>query len=314
MDVRGHIAGNCYDYASAGSRIHQYGPHIFHSASRSVVEVLSRYTEWNECSYAVEAEIEEEGRLVQVPFPYSRRTAQILGRELSEEEVIEKFFVGYSRKMWGMEWDQLPQSIKGRVPKDTKEEPDYFPGQFVGLPRLGYTHMIGNMFDGVELVLGAGPREWEQIRADKIIFTGRPDLMTVPGEKATFGEMYDLALDYRSLDIAFRLEDWQSRAPCVNFCSMRSPGTRKMSYSRLTGGTSRLVSYETPRAALRDDLAPYYPIPISANIEKHKRLLHAIHAHHPNLLFCGRLGTYKYLDMFQAVGQALALVKEVFHA
>jgi UDP-galactopyranose mutase len=314
LDVRSHIAGNCYDYASCGSRIHQYGPHIFHSASRSVVEFLSKYTEWNQCSYSVEAEIEENNRLVQVPFPYSKRTAKVLGRSLTEDEVIEKFFSGYSRKMWGMDWDELPQSVKGRVPKDTKDEPDYFPGQFVGLPRLGYTHMIGNMLDGVEVVLAAGPNDWEQIRADKIIFTGRPDLIRVPGENASFGEVYDLILDYRSLDIAFRLEDWDSTAPCVNFCSMRSPSTRKMSYARLTGGKSRLVSYETPRAASCDDRAPYYPIPLAANIEKHKRLLQAIHSHHPSMLFCGRLGTYKYLDMFQAVGQALALVKEVFHA
>jgi UDP-galactopyranose mutase len=214
--------------------------------------------------------------------------------------------------MWSLDWDELPESIKGRVPKNTRDAPDYFPGQFVGLPRLGYTHLIENMFDGVEVILGAEAREWEKIRARKIAFTGRPDTIIAPQENASFGDVLDLTLDYRSLDITFRLEDWKHSAACVHFCSDRSSHSRKTSFARLTGGQSRVVSYETPRHAAANDLAPYYPIPLASNIDKHHRLLQAIRKCYPDMLFCGRLGTYQYLDMFQAVGQSLALAKRVF--
>ncbi|MBV9125756.1 MAG: UDP-galactopyranose mutase, partial [Planctomycetes bacterium] len=130
-----------------------------------------------------------------------------------------------------------------------------------------------------------------------------------PGERVSYGEKYGLTLDFRSLDIAFTLEDWGHQAPVVNFCSPRRPHTRKTCYACLTGGRSRVVSYETPFQASPQDPAPYYPVPLADNLEKFRRLKHLIERDHPHLLLSGRLGTYKYLDMFQAVGQALALAK-----
>ncbi|MBV9122741.1 MAG: NAD(P)-binding protein, partial [Planctomycetes bacterium] len=153
VEVRPHLGGNCHDYQAAGSFIHRYGPHVFHSRSPAVVEFLSRYTEWVPYRHRVEAEVEEGGGFRLVPFPYCRATARVLGRSLSEAEVLEKFFHGYSRKMWGLDWERLPDVVRGRVPKETRESPDYFPGQFVALPRHGYTRLLENMVDGVEILL-----------------------------------------------------------------------------------------------------------------------------------------------------------------
>ena len=72
LDVRPHLGGNCYDFESLGTRVRCYGPHVFHSTSPQVVSFLSRFTEWDEYRYWVEAEIEDRGPLFTVPFPYSR--------------------------------------------------------------------------------------------------------------------------------------------------------------------------------------------------------------------------------------------------
>jgi UDP-galactopyranose mutase len=312
LESRPSIGGNCYDQYADGSFIHKYGPHIFHSTSLDVVSFLSRFTTWAPITFRVEAEIEHDGRLLQVPFPYSRETATVLGRDLTSDEVIKCFFRGYSRKMWGIGWDELPPVIKGRVPKDTSGSSDYFPGQFVAMPKHGYTRMIENMFDGVDIHLGCGPNDWVDIPARTIIFCGRPDLIKIPGEDVTFGEHYGLSLPHRSLDINFADEPWETAAACKNFCSLQRPYTRKTSYTQLTGGHSKIVSTETPKQATADDLTPYYPIPLPENIERHQRLLVEIRKYYPQMIFCGRLATYKYLDMYQAVGQALAIVKRHF--
>ena len=314
LDVRPHLGGNCYDFESLGTRVHRYGPHVFHSTSPQVVSFLSRFTEWDEYRYWVEAEIEDRGRLFTVPFPYSRLTTAAIGRDLTEAEVLEKFFHGYSRKMWGMEWDELPASVRGRVPKDTGEASRYYPDQFVALPRRGFTRMIENMFDGVELVLGAGPHDWERVPARRVVYCGRPDLIRVPGKSVTFGEAHDLSLGFRGLDITFRLEDWGHDAAVVNFRSGWRPHTRKVGYARMTGGASRAVSYEMPVPSPADDLNPFYPIPLQHNHDRHHRLVALLSRAYPHLSLCGRLATYKYINMFQAVGQALALVKREFPA
>lgn len=310
LDTRRHIGGNCYDYRSHGTYVHQYGPHIFHSSSRYVVEFLSKYTEWIPYHHSVAAEVEDNDVLKLVPFPYCKLSSQILGRSLDEAEVLDMFFREYSLKMWGLEWDALPQVIKGRVPKDTRDYPMYYPNQFVAMPKLGYSRMIENMFDGVELVLGTGAEEWTQILARRVIYCGRPDRISVPSQRISYGELHDLELDFRSLEITFRPEKWPHQAAIINFCTSLRKHTRKTSYAKLTGGDSECVSYELPVAATVDDLAPYYPIPLDRNIRRYAKLRDLVLADYPNLRFCGRLGTYKYLDMYQAVGQALALAKE----
>lgn len=310
IDTRLYFGGNCSDYEDNGSFIHLHGPHIYHSTSKAVTDHLSKYTKWKDYNYAVEAEIEHDGKIVTAPFPYSRLTAKSLGRELTQDEVIDRFFKGYSTKMWGMDWDKLPTVIKNRVPKDTAEQPNYFPGQFVGMPDKGFSHMIANMMDGVTIRLGVPTDEWVRIPARKVIFTGRPDLIKVPGENATFGEVYGLNLAYRTLQIDFRtVGDWPYRAPVLNCCHTKIAYSRITNYAKLTGGNSNITSFETPKAIVPDEVSPYYPLPTPEQHVIWQNLTSTIRQHYPSILFAGRLGSHKYLDMFQAVGQGLALVK-----
>jgi len=312
IDSRRHIGGNCYDFMSQGTLVHQFGPHIFHCPSPRIVAFLSNYTQWIPYRHTVTAEICDRGELRYVPFPYCRQTETVLGRQLSSPEVLDYFFRGYSRKMWGMEWEDLPNSVRGRIPSELTDTPLYYRDQFVALPRDGYTHMMGSMFDGVEIILGAEPQTWTGISAKQIVYTGRPDLLPLPGTTLTIGETEQLQLGFRTLDISFASEQWRFETICLHACTAAQPWTRKTAFGRMTGGESSIVSTETPRQAEHSDLTPYYPIELPANQQRLAALLPKIHAHYPNLHLLGRLGTYRYLDMYQAVGQALALAERVW--
>lgn len=300
VETRGHLGGNCYDWQSQGTYIHQYGPHIFHSHSTDIVKFLSEYTSWIPYEHSVVAEVEHDGRLEIVPFPYCRQTERVLGRPLSEQEVIDYFFRGYSEKMWGMTWESLPTTIKARVPKDTQDRPVYFPGQFVALPEKGFSFMLENMFDGIDVRLSAGPSDWRSIAAHRTIYTGRIDHLL--GESPA-------SLGFRSLDIEF-VEEGHGHSAVTNYCSRRRTYTRKTCYQELTGGQSELVSYESPRDGTIDELAPFYPVPTAENLQYYAELKKQVCEKDPGLILAGRLATYKYLDMDQAVGQAIAICQK----
>lgn len=315
VETRPHLGGNCHDYSTSGTHVHQYGPHIFHTPNMQVVEFLSHYTGWREYTHSVTAQVLLDQKQRYCSFPYSRQATQELGRELSSDEVIETFFKGYSQKMWGKPWEQLPASITGRVPKDTKDRPVYFPDQFVGLPDLGYSTMMAKMFDGVELVLGAPEQLWTTLEAKRVVFCGRPDRIPVPGDPArrVYGNLARGScgahwLDFVSLKFNWALEDWKHNTAVVNFCDVANPYTRATHYASLTGGSSRVVGYEQPYQNVSvSEIAPYYPVPTQQNHELYRELTAQVARDYPNLILAGRLGKGQYIDMHQAVGAGLAL-------
>jgi UDP-galactopyranose mutase len=346
VDWRTHLGGNCFDEHVAGSRVHRYGPHIFHCSDERIVKFLSQFTEWMAYEHRVVAEIEDERpktkderaagetpALRYVPFPYCGATVRALGRQLSAEEVVEIFFRGYSRKMWGMDWGELPASVRGRVPRELSAVPRYYRDSFVALPRWGYTRMMENMLDGVEVILGVGPEEWVEIPAREVVYTGRADLIPVPGGTATLAERARLELDYRTVDIVFGEEHWPHEAVCVHSCTMERAWTRKTNYAVMTGGgkderqktkdecaggggeppkggtPNAVVSTETPRAARAEELTPFYPVEVAENRRKYEALAGLIRLAYPHVHLAGRLGTYRYLDMHQAVAQARTLAE-----
>jgi UDP-galactopyranose mutase len=328
LDIRPHLAGNCFDHSSQGTIIHRYGPHIFHSPSPRITSFLSQFTDWTPYTHKVTAEVQLPVSQTSpststsfpppfqyVPFPYSRQTIAALGRELSADEILQTFFYGYSQKMWGMPWNDLPNSVRGRIPRDLNDTPQYYRHPFVALPRLGYTHMLENMLDGVEILLNAPPTEWTNIPAHTIIYTGRPDLIPAPGETVTLAEKYNLHLPFRTLDIRFAPEapspEWRD-AICLHACSLARPWTRKTAFARMTGGHSPIVSAEFPHQATLDDPTPYYPIESPENQSRLASLQQLTRAAYPNLHLAGRLGTYRYFDMYQAVGQAISLSQKLF--
>jgi UDP-galactopyranose mutase len=333
IDRRSHVAGNAYDRLDdAGVLIHQYGPHIFHTNSQEIVDYLSRFTGWRPYEHRVLAEVDGK----RVPIPINRTTLNaVYGLDLKSEEeaaaflaaraepvdvirtsadvvisavgrdLYEKFFQGYTRKQWGMDPSELDKSVTARVPTRTNTDDRYFADSFQAMPAEGYTRMFERMLDhpGIDLMLGVDYAEaLEACRHDHLVFTGPID--------EYFGYRYG-RLPYRSL--RFRHEtidrEWFQQVAVINYPSPDVPHTRITEYKHLTGQSAprTSITYEYPSA----EGDPYYPIPREENQALFKRY-EALALAQTGVTFVGRLATYRYYNMDQVVGQALATWRKRF--
>ena len=330
VDRRPHVAGNAYDHLDAGGvMIHRYGPHIFHTNSAAVWEHLSKFTKWRPYEHRVLGQV--DGRLV--PIPINGDTVNALyGLDLSPEELeawfaaraepvadvrtsedvivsrigrelYEKFFQGYTRKQWGLDPSELDKSVTARVPVRTNRDGRYFTDTFQAMPRDGYTAMFSRLLDhpGIDVMLGTEARELEgRVRWKRTIWTGPVDEF--------YGHRFG-ALPYRSLRFHHEHlpQEWFQAVGTVNYPQTESY-TRITEYKHLTGqlhaGTS--ITYEYPEA----EGDPYYPVPRPANQALFRRY-EALADAEPNTWFAGRLATYRYMNMDQVVGQALALFRRL---
>jgi UDP-galactopyranose mutase len=332
VDRRPHLAGNAFDRLDdAGVRIHQYGPHLFHTNAAEVVEYLTQFTTWRPYTHRVLAQIEGK----RVPIPINRTTlnmlydvrlrtnaeaaaflrarAEPITVPLSSADVVlsqvgrdlyEKFFRGYTRKQWGLDPAELDASVTARLPTRTDTDDRYFTDKFQAIPADGYTAMFERMLDhpNIDVVLGI---EYRKARAiyphDHLVFTGPID---------EFFEHCYGKLPYRSL--AFRHETldraWFQEVGVVNYPAEDVPFTRITEYKHLTGQTAPATSitYEYPSAE-RD---PYYPIPRAENRELYRRY-ETLALGRDDVTFVGRLATYRYYNMDQVVGQALATYRRM---
>ncbi|TVZ48705.1 UDP-galactopyranose mutase [Azospirillum brasilense] len=327
IDRRPHIGGNAYDhYDDAGVLIHRYGPHIFHTNAKPVADYLSRFTKWRPYEHRVLARVDE--RLV--PIPINRTTVnQLYGLDLDEagvaeflksraepvaevrtsedvvvgavgRELYETFFRGYTRKQWGLDPSQLDKAVTARVPTRTNDDDRYFGDSFQAMPLNGYTRMFESMLDhpNIKVMLNTDFDDVrDEIAYDRIVFTGPID--------EYFGHRFG-KLPYRSLTFRHETVDreWFQPVAVVNEPSEAVPYTRVTEYKHLTGQSHprTSITYEYP-AAQGD---PYYPIPRPENQELFRKY-QALADNTPDVIFLGRLGTYRYYNMDQVVAQALAV-------
>jgi UDP-galactopyranose mutase len=324
-DKRPHIGGNAHDrYDDAGILIHQYGPHIFHTGSAKIFEYLSRFSSFRPYEHRVLASV--DGKLV--PFPinlntleqlydrsftaaeaeafFAARAEPVPHARTSEEVVVgkigrelyEKLFRNYTRKQWGRDPSALDASVAARVPARTNRDDRYFTDEFQAMPAHGFTRLFENMLshDNIRLALGADYRDVIQdVSYRHLIYTGPID--------AFFDYRYG-PLPYRSLEFRFQTLDCEQLLPVavVNYPNEHAY-TRVTEFKHLTGQQhpKTTVVYEYPRG----DGDPYYPVPSPETAEmyrKYKELADATRG----VQFVGRLATYKYYNMDQVVGQALA--------
>jgi UDP-galactopyranose mutase len=332
IDKRPHVAGNAYDHRDeAGVLIHQYGPHIFHTNSDEIVDYLSQFTAWRPYEHRVLARVRD--RLV--PIPINRTTLNILfdldlrsdeaaaaylasRAERVEEirtsedvvvaavgrELYQLFFQGYTRKQWGIDPSQLDRSVTARIPTRTNTDDRYFGDKHQIMPAEGYTAMFNRMLDhpNVDVLLSTDYKDiMDEIDAGHVVYTGPID------------EFFDFRfgkLPYRSLRFEHKVIDqerFQSVA-VVNYPDPQVPYTRVTEYKHLTGQKhpKTSITYEYPSA----EGDPYYPIPRPENQALFKRY-EALADSTPNVTFVGRLATYRYYNMDQVVGQALAAFRKL---
>ncbi|HJS86439.1 MAG TPA: UDP-galactopyranose mutase [Acetobacteraceae bacterium] len=326
IDRREHIGGNAYDHEdAAGVLIHRYGPHIFHTNAQRIVKYLSRFTEWRPYEHRVLARIGDS----LFPIPINRTTInRFFGLNLGEDEVAaflaskakpiapirtaadvvlstvgpelyEAFFRGYTRKQWNMDPSELDKSVTARIPTRTNDDDRYFTDSFQMMPRHGFTRLFENLLDhpNITLILGADYRDVHgDVAHGHLVFTGPID--------GYFGQCYG-PLPYRSLRFEHRTLDKPQHQPVavVNYPSPEVPYTRVTEFKHLTGQRHPKTSicYECPT----DGGDPYYPIPRPENAALYARY-QALADALPNVTFVGRLATYRYHNMDQVIGQALA--------
>ena len=333
IDRRPHVGGNAYDrYDDSGILIHQYGPHIFHTNSDVVFNHLSQFTEWRPYQHRVLAEVDGQ----QLPIPINLTTInRLYGLSLTSaeletwlatraeavadvrtaedvvvgtvgRELYEKFFRGYTRKQWGIEPSDLDKSVTARVPTRTNTDDRYFLDKYQYMPAAGFTRMFERMLDHPNITVRLGV-DFADIRESglyrRVIFTGPID------------EFFDYRygkLPYRSLSFQHVGLDkpWHQRVAVVNYPQAHDY-TRVTEYKHLTGQAhaKTSITYEYPCA----DGDPYYPVPRQENAQLYKRY-EALAAASEDVWFVGRLATYRYYNMDQVAGQALATFRRIDEA
>ncbi|MEJ7777387.1 MAG: UDP-galactopyranose mutase [Sphingomicrobium sp.] len=334
IDRRDHVGGNAFDeHDEAGILYHKYGPHIFHTNSDAVVDYLSQFTEWRPYEHKVLANVRDQ----LVPIPINRTTLNKLfdaGLETDQDaaaylasraepvddiqtsedvvvnavgrELYELFFRGYTRKQWGLDPSELDKQVTSRIPTRTNTDDRYFGDKFQAMPLEGYTAMFERMLDSplIERRLGTDFRDLKETAhglADHIVYTGPID------------EYFDFRfgkLPYRSLRFDHQTHDREQYqdVAVVNYPAEDVPYTRISEYKHLTGQEHprTTITYEYPAA----EGDPYYPIPRPENQALFKRY-EALADTTEGVTFVGRLATYRYYNMDQIVGQALATFRRM---
>ena len=325
IDRRGHIGGNVYCESIAGINVHKYGAHIFHTDDRDIWVYVNRFAEFNRYTNSPLASY--EGELYNLPFNMNtfnklwgvstpdeargiiseQRAGAVREPKNLEEQAISlvgtelyaKFIKGYTEKQWGRKCTELPAFIIKRLPLRFTFDNNYFNDRFKGIPVGGYNQIAEKMLDGCEVRLGASFSADEyKDAASTIVYTGMID------------EYYSYcygALEYRSLLFETEVSDmpdYQGNA-VVNYTSTDVPYTRIIEHKHFEFGNQdkTVITREYPKEWARGD-EPYYPINDERNMALFDKY-RALAAKESNVIFAGRLGSYRYLDMWQVVKEAL---------
>ncbi len=333
IDKRDHIAGNVYTENIEDINVHVYGAHIFHTNNREVWDYVNCFAEFNRFTNSPVANF--KGELYSLPFNMytfnkmwgvvtpqeaaakieeQRATAGITEPKNLEEQAIslvgtdiyEKLIKGYTEKQWGRPCTELPSFIIKRLPVRLTFDNNYFNALYQGIPIGGYTKMVENMLDGIDIRLGVDyleNRDEFNAIAEKVVYTGAID--------AYFN--YSLgALQYRSVRFETEVLDtpnFQGNA-AVNFTDSETPYTRIIEHKWFEFGNQpkTVISREYSSEWKVGD-EPYYPVNDEKNgclYAEYKKLAE----NEPKVIFGGRLGEYKYYDMDTVIAASLELCKK----
>lgn len=338
VDKRDNIAGNVYTKEIEGINVHVYGAHIFHTNLKYVWEYVTKFAEFNRFTNSPVANY--HGELYSLPFNMytfnkmwgvvtpeeavvkieeQKKAAGITEPKNLEEQAIslvgtdiyEKLIKGYTEKQWGRPCTELPAFIIKRLPVRLTFDNNYFNALYQGIPVGGYTKMVANMLDGIEVRLGLDYLEHKaelDKLAEKVIYTGPID--------AYFD--YKLGnLEYRSVRFENEILDkanFQGNA-AVNYTDRETRWTRIIEHKWFEFGKDK-EGNDLPKTVISKEYSsewkpgdePYYPVNDEKNSKlyaEYKKLADA----EDKVIFGGRLGEYKYYDMDAVIDSALKLVE-----
>lgn len=307
IDKRDHIAGNAADEThEVGIRYHKYGPHLFHTNNKEVFEFLSRFTEWNEYYHKVNAQL-EDGRLVALPV--NKATKEAVG----EDKVLDTFFKPYTKKMWGVELEELNPSIINRVPIRDDSNLCYFPNdKYQALPRNGYTTMVRGMIEHerIFIMLNMSFNKAMEEHYDHVFNAMPIDVYydecfgPLPYRSIKF---HHEVIDKENIDITMK-----SHTPTTNFTD-DDIYTRYTEWSQLPNHgynpDKTLITTEEPMDYRDNDMERYYPVKDMGG-ENAKRYRQYANIENDKVTFIGRCGLYTYLDMDNAVASAMKIFEK----
>ncbi len=339
IDKRGNIAGNVYTEDVEGIHVHKYGAHIFHTNNTEVWEYVQKFATFNRFTNSPVANY--KGELYSMPFNMytfnkmwgvvtpeeaqakidsQRKEITSEPKNLEEQaislvgrDIYEKLVKGYTEKQWGRDCKDLPAFIIKRLPVRLTFDNNYFNALYQGIPMGGYTKMIANMLDGIEVRLNEDyllKKDEYDAMAKKVIYTGPID--------AYFN--YALGnLEYRSVRFETELLDkpnYQGNA-AVNYTDRETPYTRIIEHKWFEFGKDDNGN-DIPKTVISKEYSsewkpgdePYYPVndeKNSALYAKYKELADK----EEKVVFGGRLGEYKYYDMDATVASALNCAKMI---
>ena len=328
IDRRNHIAGNIYTENIEGINVHKYGAHIFHTDYKDVWDYVNSFVEFNRYTNSPIARIGNE--IYNMPFNMNtfskiwddvftpedairhieEEKKEIVGEPKNLEEqaislvgrsIYEKLIKGYTEKQWNRLCTDLPAFIIKRLPVRLIYDNNYFNDRYQGIPIGGYTKLVENMLNGIDVKLNSNffdDVDGYKSMADKVVYTGPID--------EYFG--YSLGrLDWRSLKFETKILDkknFQGNA-VVNYTGHEVDYTRVIEHKHFEFDTESLktvVTYEYP-ADYEDGMEKYYTI----NDDKNNKLAdeyRKLALNESNVIFGGRLAEYKYYDMDDVIKSA----------
>ncbi|MBE6493513.1 MAG: UDP-galactopyranose mutase [Methanosphaera stadtmanae] len=333
IEKRNHVGGNIYTENIENINVHKYGAHIFHTSDTQIWEYINQFADFNRFTNSplanykgnlynlpfnmntfyqiwkvktpaeAKAKIEEEKKLANITTPKNLEQQAIA---LVGKTIYEILIKGYTEKQWGRPCTQLPPFIIKRLPVRLTFDNNYFNDLYQGIPMGGYTQIIEKLLDGIEVKLNSDYFEykdkWDSI-ADKILFTGMID------------QYYDYcygSLEYRGLNFETEtknIDNYQGNA-VINYTESAIPYTRIIEHKHFENSVSdkTIITREYP-ITWKKGMEAYYPINDKNNTEvyeKYQRLAEK----EDKILFGGRLGLYKYMNMDQVIKEALILVEK----
>jgi len=334
IDKRDHVGGNAHDYVDAsGTRVHRYGPHLFHTNNEQVVEWVKRWGEWVAYDHRVRALL-PSGKTA--PLPINRRTLetvfdvaladataaeQFLARIAEPVERVTNaadflhsrigskltnlFFRPYTKKMWDLDLEDLDASVVKRLPLRFDDEDRYFPAdRFQLMPRLGYASIFDRILDHPDIHVHVNqPFEPGMETAYDCAFLSMP-----------IDEYYNYrfgALPYRSIRFDHRLKENQPDMTwAVTNYTDDGAWTRETCWHMIpfhgNGNALSTHTREQPCDYTENDLERYYPVRTSdGRFQKVYEQYLQLASTNSKVAFIGRCGTYQYLDMHQVINQSL---------
>ncbi len=301
IDKRDHIGGNAYDYTSEeGIRIHKYGPHIFHTNNERVFDWLSGFTNWIDYKHKVKALL-SDGSFV--TLPPNMETAEILGKE----NIVDILFRPYTKKMWGLDIEELDSSILQRVPIRDDLNELYFPNdKYQVMPKDGYTQIFYKLLDSANI----------NVKTSTDFKKGMEDEYDHVFNSMPIDEYYDFKygeLPYRSIKFKNVVLESPSLlpVPTINF-THDGPWTRVTEWKKYpnhgVNNYKTVLTFEEPCDYKENDFERYYPV---KDISGHNRKKYEMYKNlsEDKMTFIGRCGLYVYLDMHQAISSSMAVAK-----